>query len=115
MENVFFHENYASNYGGSLFLSFCTDFTMVNTAFTHNTADCIHSPSHNCTHETYESNIFSANPLFDFGTYNPFPYLQSNSPCIDAGSYSCGTQYDLFGNFRVTGIDADLGAMEYQQ
>ncbi|MBP5396063.1 MAG: hypothetical protein J6Y34_03620 [Bacteroidales bacterium] len=69
----------------------------------------------NPTSTVIESNIFSANPLFDFGTYNPFPYLQPNSPCIDAGSYSCGTLYDLFGNFRVTGIDADLGAMEYQQ
>ena len=69
----------------------------------------------NPTSTVIPTNVFSANPLFDFGTYNPFPYLQPNSPCIDAGSYSCGTQYDLYGNFRVTGIDADLGAMEYQQ
>lgn len=61
-----------------------------------------------------ESNILSADPLFDFYSYYPYPYLQSGSPCIDAGSGTYGIPYDLFGLPRHVGNDVDMGAMEYQ-
>ncbi|MBO7625358.1 MAG: hypothetical protein J6S82_08665 [Bacteroidales bacterium] len=215
MENVFFNNNYAVNYGGGLFLSFCTDFIMVNTAFTHNQADCISSPvpsnmpetfgsggmfiessnviiynltatqngtntfdyqakrhaykagcitgsdvafynsiiypdtmnieynhqntvsfnqcclwttttlylhgrvyTNNCNWDTYntitKSGVSSLNPMFDFSTHPPFPYLNANSPYIDAGSNPYSTSYDLFGLPRVVGSNVDYGALEFQ-
>ena len=62
-----------------------------------------------------ETNIISSNPLYDLNTYFPYPYLQSGSPCIDAGSGTYGIPYDLFGLQRPSGTNMDIGAMEYQQ
>lgn len=209
MERVLFWGNVAENLAGGLFVSDCSDFTMVSTAFTYNNAYCYNSPTgittfgsagfffeysrvnvhhmtltqneygkggcvahstvhfnnsisypdsiniefnhydtvyydHCClwitqhlrlqglvrmpylgnwlypivdwdNHNTVvETNIFSSNPQFNLNTFYPYPYLQSTSPCIDAGCASFGTPFDILWLPREVGNAIDMGAMEFQ-
>ena len=70
---------------------------------------------HNCFHETHSSTYYGTdnvigNPLFVDAANNNF-HLQSNSPCINAGSSSDAPLYDFDGNSRV--MPPDIGAYEY--
>ena len=55
MERVLFWDNFATCYGGGLFISDCSDFTTVNTVFVNNCAYCSNSPVPHYKPETYGS------------------------------------------------------------
>jgi hypothetical protein len=59
------------------------------------------------------ANNFTNDPLFLNPTIGDF-HLQSNSPCINAGSFTATGPTDLDGNTRLIGGFVDLGAYEYQ-
>ena len=59
------------------------------------------------------TNCFNGDPLFLNAPGGDF-HLQSNSPCINAGSSNLIGATDLDGNPRLVGAYLDLGAYEYQ-
>jgi hypothetical protein len=67
-----------------------------------------------CTDPAYDVGAFSSPPLF-MNQAGGDLHLQSNSPCINAGSNgSVISSVDLDGNLRVVGPIVDVGAYEYQ-
>jgi len=58
------------------------------------------------------TDIITSNPSFVDSANNDFS-LDSNSPCIDAGTYENAPNVDIEGTYRPQGPSMDIGAYEY--